>query len=44
MDELTAIPGLGEKRAGRIVVSRPHESIGAIDAGETDLARFVRTS
>ena len=43
MDELTAIPGLGQKRAGRIVVSRPHESIGEIDAGGTDLGQFVRT-
>jgi radical SAM superfamily enzyme with C-terminal helix-hairpin-helix motif len=42
MAELTAIPGLGDKRAGRIVVSRPHESIGGIDAGDTDLDRFVR--
>ncbi|PSP74821.1 radical SAM protein [Halobacteriales archaeon QS_3_64_16] len=43
MGELTAIPGLGDKRAGRIVASRPHESVEAIDAGETDLGRFVRT-
>jgi len=26
LDELTAIPGIGRRRAGRIVVERPHES------------------
>ena len=43
MAELTALPGIGKKRAGRILVDRPHESVGGIDAGDTDLARFART-
>jgi radical SAM superfamily enzyme with C-terminal helix-hairpin-helix motif len=42
MAELAAIPGLGQKRAGRIVVDRPHDSLGGIDAGDTDLGRFAR--
>jgi radical SAM superfamily enzyme with C-terminal helix-hairpin-helix motif len=42
MAELAAIPGLGQKRAGRIVVGRPHDSLGGIDAGDTDLGRFAR--
>lgn len=43
MAELTALPGIGKKRAGRIVVDRPHESVSGIDAGEADLGRFVRS-
>ncbi len=27
MDELTAIPGIGDQRAGAVVVDRPHESL-----------------
>jgi radical SAM superfamily enzyme with C-terminal helix-hairpin-helix motif len=37
MDELTAIPGVGRRRAGDVVVDRPHESIPDIDG----LGRFV---
>jgi radical SAM superfamily enzyme with C-terminal helix-hairpin-helix motif len=43
MDELTAIPGLGRRRAGDIVVGRPHESPERVAAIEgVDLARFAR--
>jgi radical SAM superfamily enzyme with C-terminal helix-hairpin-helix motif len=38
MDELTAIPGVGDRRAGDIVVDRPHES--PADVSE-DLGRFL---
>jgi radical SAM superfamily enzyme with C-terminal helix-hairpin-helix motif len=38
MDELTAIPGIGDSRAGDIVVDRPHES--PADVSE-DLGHFL---
>jgi radical SAM superfamily enzyme with C-terminal helix-hairpin-helix motif len=42
LEELTAVPGLGSGRAGDIVVGRPHESIGEVDAGlDVDLSRFA---
>ncbi len=42
MDELTAIPGVGDRTAGDIVVNRPHESLSAADLEtEIDLSRFV---
>ncbi|WP_049920059.1 radical SAM protein [Halobiforma nitratireducens] len=50
MDELTAIPGVGDRTAGDIVVNRPHESVADASPGlgletetETgiDLSRFV---
>jgi radical SAM superfamily enzyme with C-terminal helix-hairpin-helix motif len=37
MDELTAIPGVGQRRAGDVVVGRPHESVPEIQG----LGRFV---
>ncbi|MFB6298496.1 MAG: radical SAM protein [Salinirussus sp.] len=37
MDELTAIPGVGDGRAGDLIVDRPHESVPSIDG----LDRFV---
>jgi radical SAM superfamily enzyme with C-terminal helix-hairpin-helix motif len=40
LDELTAIPGVGQQTAGNIVVDRPYESPGQVDA-EVDLARFT---
>jgi radical SAM superfamily enzyme with C-terminal helix-hairpin-helix motif len=40
MDELTAIPGVGKRTAGDIVVGRPYASLGDVSA-ETDLTRFV---
>ncbi|WP_207590711.1 radical SAM protein [Halomontanus rarus] len=42
MDELTAIPGLGNRRAGDIVVNRPYESLSdtGVDA-EIDLSQFA---
>ncbi|MCU4975118.1 radical SAM protein [Halobacteria archaeon AArc-m2/3/4] len=42
MDELTAIPGLGNRRAGDIVVNRPYESLAdtGVDA-EIDLSQFA---
>ncbi|MDS0473453.1 radical SAM protein [Natrinema sp. 1APR25-10V2] len=44
MDELTAIPGVGDRTAGDIVVNRPYESVGDADLGtEFDLSRFVTT-
>ncbi|WP_248909642.1 radical SAM protein [Halocatena marina] len=36
MDELTAIPGLGQRRAGTIVVDRPHSSTDDV-AGSLDV-------
>ena len=42
MDALAAIPGVGRKRAGRIVVDRPHDSLPTVDAGDVDLAAFAR--
>ncbi len=39
MDELTAIPGVGRDRAGRILVNRPYDSLP--DLGGVDLSRFV---
>jgi radical SAM superfamily enzyme with C-terminal helix-hairpin-helix motif len=41
MDELTAIPGVGKRRAGDIVVNRPYASAGDVDAGDVDLGRFA---
>ncbi|MFB6074532.1 MAG: hypothetical protein ABEJ89_05925, partial [Haloarculaceae archaeon] len=38
MDELTAIPGVGQSTAGDVVVNRPYESVGEVD---DDLATFV---
>ncbi|MGM0590867.1 MAG: radical SAM protein [Halobacteriota archaeon] len=40
MDELTVIPGLGKRRAGDIVVNRPHDSTPEFDA-DVDLAAFT---
>ncbi|MCU4925318.1 radical SAM protein [Halobacteria archaeon AArc-dxtr1] len=42
MDELTAIPGIGDRTAGDIVVGRPYASVDEVDAGsEVDLTRFA---
>ncbi|WP_254767249.1 radical SAM protein [Salinilacihabitans rarus] len=42
MDELTAVPGIGRRRAGDVVVNRPHESVAdvGVDA-EIDLSRVA---
>jgi radical SAM superfamily enzyme with C-terminal helix-hairpin-helix motif len=40
MDELTAIPGIGKRTAGDILVDRPHESAPSVD--EIDLAKFTQ--
>jgi radical SAM superfamily enzyme with C-terminal helix-hairpin-helix motif len=40
MAELTAIPGIGQRTAGDIVVDRPHEGTPTVD--DADLARFTR--
>ncbi|PSP57715.1 radical SAM protein [Halobacteriales archaeon QH_7_66_36] len=40
LDELTAVPGIGQRRAGDIVVDRPHESLDAVDAAGTQLGDF----
>ncbi|WP_335999902.1 radical SAM protein [Halorientalis halophila] len=40
LDELTAIPGIGQGTAGDIVVDRPHDSVGEV-AAEIDLDRFA---
>ncbi len=45
MDELTAVPGVGKRRAGDIVVNRPYGSVA--DAGvdaEVDISRFATVS
>ncbi|WP_254522697.1 radical SAM protein [Natrinema caseinilyticum] len=44
MDELTAIPGIGDSTAGDLIVDRPHESVEDAAFGtEFDLSRFVTT-
>ncbi len=40
MAELTAIPGLGKRRAGDIVVGRPHDSPADVES-EVDLSSFA---
>jgi radical SAM superfamily enzyme with C-terminal helix-hairpin-helix motif len=40
MDELQAIPGVGQSTAGDIVVGRPHESVS--DVAGVDLSKFAR--
>ncbi|MFB6211362.1 MAG: radical SAM protein [Halobacteriales archaeon] len=40
MQELTAIPGIGDQRAGDIIVNRPYASPGEISA-DVDLAAFT---
>jgi radical SAM superfamily enzyme with C-terminal helix-hairpin-helix motif len=40
MDELTAIPGIGQSTAGDVVVGRPYDSVAEVDAG-VDLGRFA---
>jgi len=44
MNELTTVPGIGDRTAGDIVVDRPYESVGdvaAVDGTNVDLADFV---
>ncbi|MFB6218604.1 MAG: radical SAM protein [Halobacteriaceae archaeon] len=41
MAELTAIPGVGERRAGDIVVNRPHAAVPELEGEGVDLDRFV---
>ena len=41
MDELTAIPGINRSKAGDIVVGRPYQSAGDVDAGVANLSRFA---
>jgi radical SAM superfamily enzyme with C-terminal helix-hairpin-helix motif len=41
MAELTAIPGIGERTAGDIVVDRPHDTVASV-GGDADLRKFVR--
>jgi radical SAM superfamily enzyme with C-terminal helix-hairpin-helix motif len=43
MDELTAIPGIGQSTAGDILVNRPHDSVANV-APEADLERFATVS
>ncbi|WP_121743059.1 radical SAM protein [Natronorubrum halophilum] len=44
MDELTAIPGVGDRTAGDIVVNRPYDSVADADLEtEFDLAQFMTT-
>jgi radical SAM superfamily enzyme with C-terminal helix-hairpin-helix motif len=40
MAELTAIPGIGDRTAGDILVDRPHDSTPTVD--DADIAKFVR--
>jgi radical SAM superfamily enzyme with C-terminal helix-hairpin-helix motif len=40
MDELTAIPGIGHKTAGDILVNRPHESVADLDV-TAEVERFA---
>ncbi|MFA1610551.1 radical SAM protein [Halobellus rubicundus] len=41
MDELTAIPGIGDSTAGDIVVNRPYESAAEVPSPEIDFATFT---
>ena len=41
MDELTAIPGIGDRTAGDIVVNRPYDSAAAVPSPEIDFATFT---
>jgi radical SAM superfamily enzyme with C-terminal helix-hairpin-helix motif len=41
MDELTAIPGVGQRTAGDIVVDRPYESVTEVATEEVDLRDFA---
>ncbi|TYT61430.1 radical SAM protein [Natrialba swarupiae] len=42
IDELTAIPGIGDRTAGDVVINRPYESVTDADLDlEVDLSRFA---
>jgi len=41
MDELTAVPGIGDGRAGDIVVNRPYDSRAELPAEKTTIERFL---
>ncbi len=42
MDELAAVPGVSDSRAGDIVVSRPYDSVAAVDEiADVDLSPFA---
>jgi len=41
LDELTAIPGIGQGTAGDIVVDRPYESVDDVTTEEVDLGEFA---
>ena len=41
MDELTAIPGIGDSTAGDIVVNRPYDAASAVPSPEIDFATFT---
>ncbi|ARS89380.1 radical SAM protein [Natrarchaeobaculum aegyptiacum] len=46
MDELTTIPGVGDRTAGDLVVNRPYDSLAAADLEtetDVDLSTFVTT-
>ncbi|WIV66761.1 radical SAM protein [Natrialbaceae archaeon AArc-T1-2] len=45
MDELTAVPGLGKRRAGNIVVNRPYDSVAEADLdADVDVSQFATVS
>jgi radical SAM superfamily enzyme with C-terminal helix-hairpin-helix motif len=41
MDELTAIPGIGKRTAGDIVVNRPYASADEVTAADVDLSKLT---
>jgi radical SAM superfamily enzyme with C-terminal helix-hairpin-helix motif len=41
MDELTAIPGIGKRTAGDIVIDRPYDSPDDVTATDVDLSKFT---
>ncbi len=41
MDELTAIPGIGDRTAGDIVINRPYSSVEDAAVAEVDISRFA---
>jgi radical SAM superfamily enzyme with C-terminal helix-hairpin-helix motif len=45
LDELTSIPGIGQRTAGDIVVGRPYATIADVpESADVDLSRFVTVS
>lgn len=44
MDELTAIPGIGSRTAGDIVINRPYDGLADVPVSDVDLSTFTHAS